>query len=317
VVIVVTTRRCCDSPGADRTVSALVEVQALPIAAVLPTRTALVDETLATCAPTTVTLVLPVAAVFVRTIELGTVASYDTAPLNVPTSPADVPVTTRLHQVPGATLDCTLDDDTHIVDIAVVDTSRPLRLSSNTPLFQPTTVTLCVPVIAAFVIFTLLSTAPSYVNIVVIVPGSWPDVNVTRCARPTPLVVLQATAESDDHIVDPISLPPDTPSLETALYGTMPASEPSTVTLCEPVDAVFHRTMLLATTPSYVNASTRLSACSITVPITAKPERTPAGTLVHTALALIHEVACIAVPLMRVTPLYRLGDTLAPTTVTD
>jgi hypothetical protein len=119
-----------------------------------------------------------------------------------------VPETTRLHHEPVAVFSVTLDDEPHTDDVAPVEARRRHRLSAWLAPFQPTTVTLCDPVMAALAAFTLLNAGPSNVRVAVNDRSCWSLVIDKRTPADTPLAVLHRTAESDNHAVEVISLPP-------------------------------------------------------------------------------------------------------------
>ena len=130
VVTVEATPRASYTPNEARSVNALDDTQLLISVDDDPMRVVADVETMATCAPTTVTLWAPVDARLAGAAELGTVASYDTAPIKLPTCSADVLAITRVHHEPVAVFDVTLEDDTQVEDTADVDANRARRLSS-------------------------------------------------------------------------------------------------------------------------------------------------------------------------------------------
>jgi hypothetical protein len=75
VVTVETTRWTSETPNDDRSIRALEDTHMLTSVDDDPTRVRAVVDTIATSAPTTVTLVAPVEAALTRATELGIVAS--------------------------------------------------------------------------------------------------------------------------------------------------------------------------------------------------------------------------------------------------
>ena len=122
---------------------------------------------------------------------------------------------------------------------------RTSTLTSNSPSPVPTTVTDTPPVVAPFVLATLLAPT-SAVMLDPSVPASRGDVTATD-TTPATADVRPRTLLSDDHSV---ASAPVVPTRIALLQLLICVPRPTTVTLTDPVPAVFDFSVPLASGPS-------------------------------------------------------------------
>lgn len=231
-----------------------------------PTRIRPVVSRSVTLAPTTVTLCVPVDWPFVRIKELITGDVYVTCDVKLPACSPDVTLNGRDTPVPTAVLHNTLLSDRHIVDEPPLPPTRNIALEDQRPApLRPTTVTLIDPVIAAFVVTTLLDDTPSIVTAEAKLPTNVDVVDVNCRFHNRPDEPLSCRLLLDCQAVDTAPLPP---SRDDTLYRQCPEPEPTIVTLIAPVDAVFAGFKLLTAGPSIVTTVSSDPDDTPTVPAT-------------------------------------------------
>jgi hypothetical protein len=204
--------------------------------------------------PSTVTLAAPVAAPLRRTPLLASGLSYVIAEERLPVATARLLITVREAETPGASLPPMADDDVHVVESLLLPPSRLKLLQSHAPTLPPRTVTLAAPVAPALVRTMPLTATTSSVAAFVRLLNCSPAVTVTT-RSPTLPANLHTTADDDPHAVVSIWLPPTRCDV---LESKVPAPDPSTVTLAEPVAPTLPTTLLDGRRLSYETDSTLL-----------------------------------------------------------
>lgn len=180
-----------------------------------PTRVSTLVDMLVKSRPTTVTVISPVAAMFVIVVELGSTTSNVTTEDTVPTCDTIVTHAERDGDIPSDTRPRNALVDTHDVDPKPLPPIRPPMLYSHSPLPTiPTTVTLCDPVHAAFVNTTLLNDKPSCDIAAPTLPENPVTVVANDRAVRTPAPGFIVMLDDDTHAVASVALPPNRATLE-------------------------------------------------------------------------------------------------------
>ena len=274
--------------------------------------------------PTTVTLRLPVVGPFARTTleELG--RSAVTVTLTLPWSVPTVTTTTEPDPVPTATLPSIALSDTHRLDSVTEPPTRPLRLCLDLVgvRFVPSSVTDMAPLPATLPRTAELGTAESSDITPVTVPVSRPcTLTLTGSSNDhPPLLSLPYTHDSATQV--DASAPQPRPARIVTEFS--PASlllllpDPTTVTLSDPVVAVFTRTHELRVGKFQLTSRLTLLVDCRATDATAPPSPEIADAALHTSPELdTHTDASCAVPRSRTLPEYPWSlPWLLPSTVT-
>lgn len=269
----------------------------------------------ATAMPTTVTLDVPDPCTFLLEPLLITQPSIVITDVIVPTCAATVPTARLAAPTPDTDRAVTLVVDLHAVAAEHEPSNRARIEKSAVPCVDdPTTVTLCAPVIAPLLAVVELGPGPPIVIALVTVPTCSAALTTAPRRMPTPIAALQCNALSDAHSDDIHWLPPTPPR---PLYAQCPApSSPTTVTLWDPVTPTFAVATLLALTPSAVIAPIRLPASINVVLANRSDVQTSDATFAVTALVETHVVVSEALPDTRVQSDVLQVPYPEPTTVT-
>ena len=220
-------------------------------------------------------------------------------------SEVPLPATARRR---NALEECHIVDSTWLPPILISDDQ------SRSDTFEPTTVTLQLPVDCPFVGCIELGPGAAYDSCIDRLPTCSPVVTVIDRAERMPKADLATTPLSDTHAVISMSLPP---IRLKALYAQWPVAPwPTTVTLTLPVMATLVSATLLAVTPSYVTDATRLPTINAVVVDSDRAVQIPEAAL---SVKLLPDDHCVAVTML---PLRRAIDVRCqvlapePTTVT-
>lgn len=183
--------------------------------------------------------------------------------------------------------------DTHTVIAPSLPPTRTRFVASCSNTTEPTTVTLCAPVTAAFVLITSDGAGPLYVTTSVTVRDAASVVTATRRECRPPEAVLLVSPVDDRHVVASVLL---SPMRNTRLDTDRTTFLPSTVTLIAPVAATFVNAIELSSMSSNVTTDETVSACNPTVATARRDADAPTDTRPCTALADTHTVDSNALP---------------------
>jgi hypothetical protein len=233
--------------------------------------------------PRTVTLDAPVAAELTPSPLLTDTASCVNA--FVEDRRRTLAVTLHARPRPPLLLDSlqsTDDSDDHRVSSHPLPPTRARTLTSRTPAALPSTVTLKPPVDTVLARTAAVTLPASTVNAIVTLDRSAPEDAVTDSNVAPPLPPLQASDDEDTHAVAslPLLSTPPRPLLEN---NSNP--RPSTVTLADPVAAVFEGPARLTRAPSYDIVADIVTPAADALTPTAKQPSAPATDLLCTHVA--------------------------------
>lgn len=158
--------------------------------------------------PTTVTLCPPVMAAFVNTALHNDTPSIVNAASKLPTPSNEVAARDRTRQTPVGVLAVTPLLDIHSVDTAWLPPSRSIAVYCMIPDPEPTTVTLCDPVVASFDRVGELNPGPSVVINDVKLPTRVTAVTLLRTAADNPAATRNCSPLVETHSVDIDPVPP-------------------------------------------------------------------------------------------------------------
>lgn len=192
--------------------------------------------------------------------------------------------------------------------------NREPAVQAHTATFDPTTVTLQLPVDCTFDRRVELVDGPINVRCNVRLPACRPVVNSSERSTRIPPAALHTTLLSERQPVDTTELPPTRPRSLNEPSPDPP--RPTTVTLCEPVIAAFVTTTPLNDTPSTVIVAVKLLTITVVVVDTKRPVRTPDRALAVILLLDTHCDEVTALPPSRSSTEYRADPAPEPTTVT-
>jgi hypothetical protein len=197
-----------------------------------PNRTAPVDETSPTLAPSRVTLVDPLAPWFVRLSTLAHGTSTEKSVVLLPPPSPTVSDTRLLPVTPSVTWLRIDVPDSHALRSHEDCPERNVDVNVAEPRFPPTKVKLEDPVAARLLCLAALSDGVSTERTSVMLPARWPAVTADRRLPPTPSTARHVTDVSDSQ-----ELPSQAvyPTRIAPVYTASPVLAPSIVTLCEPV----------------------------------------------------------------------------------
>jgi hypothetical protein len=194
-------------------------------------------------APCIVTLDDPVEAPFLLRAILTTSPAIEKPSVALPTSIAAVSSVFRLLKTPCPDWQRIDVSDPHVVRSHDVCDNRRAAVYVARPRFRPTTVMLADPVAARFDRSTALIARLSADSTADELPARIPTVTNRRRLPPTPCDTPHRNDVSDSHVVRSHA---EAPSLEADVNAPEPKPPPCTVTLADPVVAMFvRRTKLL------------------------------------------------------------------------
>jgi hypothetical protein len=241
-----------------------------------------------------------VAATFDGLTELATGPSIVSADVKLPSWRTVVMLLSKAVDTPVDAFSHKPLLDLHRVAIATEPPTRRRIDVASVPMFDPTTVTLWLPVTAAFAMVNVDAVGPLYVTVRVNVRDGTSNVTPMRRECHVPIATLAVTADDDCHVVDSSPLPPTRSRMLDAGLATL---WPTTVTLVAPVAARFVAKVELGSTTSKVTTDVTVSTCSPDVIETNRVGDMPIETRPRSALVDTHIVDANVVPPTRPAPL--------------
>ena len=193
-----------------------------------PNRPAPVDENGPTLAPSTVTLVDPLAPWFVRLSTLAHAASTDSIVVLVPPSSPTVSDVRLLPITPSVTWLRIDVSDSHAVRSHEDCPDRSHGEYVAEPRLPPYKVKLDDPVAARLLCLTILRAGVSTERTSVMLPARWPAVAVNRRLPPAPSTTWHVTAVSESQVLPSQAV---YPARRAPVYAASPVPAPRTVTL--------------------------------------------------------------------------------------